>query len=50
MFFANIVNGILHLVNLICYNKDVAERHIPKCKEIKAKPKPPRKKTAEVIL
>ncbi|CAD8132466.1 unnamed protein product [Paramecium pentaurelia] len=31
------------------FAKNVAERHIPKCKEIIAKPKPPRKKTVEMI-
>ncbi|CAK94774.1 unnamed protein product (macronuclear) [Paramecium tetraurelia] len=31
------------------FDKHVAERHIPKCKETKAKPKPPRKKTVDVI-
>ena len=26
------------------FNKDVAERHIPRCKEIKARPAPPKKR------
>lgn len=45
MCSVNIVNGVLidvRINNTIFI--DVAERHIPKCKEIKAKPKPPKKK------
>jgi hypothetical protein len=48
MFIVNIVKDTLHQV--ILYNiLDVAERHIPKCKETIAKPKPPRKKIVEAV-